>query len=128
MRVLSCGRHLRKLASLCIRARATRDESLAHVVHARSAMRKVLGERRTTMKLLRWGSHSCALRRGHIVATWFGALLLGVAFDASSQTATIFQEDFTSGLGQFTSSGSVATSGNARMRGSAFSSDGSITS
>ena len=56
------------------------------------------------------------------------ALLAFMSTNAMAQSTTIFQENFTTGLGQFTSSGSVSsTSGLARMRGST-SVDGAITS
>jgi DNA-binding beta-propeller fold protein YncE len=55
-------------------------------------------------------------------------VLACAAVDANAQSATIFQENFTTGLGQFSSSGSAsATGGLARMRGSSFT-DGAITS
>jgi hypothetical protein len=54
-----------------------------------------------------------------------GAGLLCLSTLASAQTVA-FQESFTSGTGQFTSSGTVSTGGYARLRGG--SSPGSITS
>jgi YVTN family beta-propeller protein len=63
------------------------------------------------------------------IGGWLSAIVLALAaVDANAQSTTIFQENFTTGLGQFSSSGSVsATSGVARMRGSSFT-DGAITS
>lgn len=57
-----------------------------------------------------------------------GALLALIGAHANAQSITIFQENFTTGLGQFTATGSAsATSGLARMRGSTIT-DGAITS
>jgi dienelactone hydrolase len=66
--------------------------------------------------------------RGHVVkAAWLaGGLLLSMA--AQAQTV-IFDETFSTGLGKFTSGGSVSTSsGAARMDGCYGCTDGSITS
>lgn len=51
------------------------------------------------------------------------------AFSAPAHAATIFQQSFASGLGSFTSAGTVATSSaGARMTAAALSTDGAITS
>jgi DNA-binding beta-propeller fold protein YncE/mono/diheme cytochrome c family protein len=56
-------------------------------------------------------------------------LALGAAAAQAQTTATLFQESFATGLGQFTSTGSVTASGNALLRGSFGSTnDGTITS
>lgn len=62
--------------------------------------------------------------------TWLAALGLAIAAAAApAHAATIFQESFDSSLGQFTSSGGVATGTyGARLRGSLSSSRGTITS
>ena len=61
-------------------------------------------------------------------ACWALLSLALMATRADAQSATIFEENFTTGLGQFTSSGSISTTGGlVRMRGSLVS-DGAITS
>ncbi|HEY0819122.1 MAG TPA: hypothetical protein VGD46_10110, partial [Rhizobacter sp.] len=70
--------------------------------------------------LARWHSRAVVVALG---------LALGASATWAQTTTTLLQQSFTSGLGSFSSAGSVSTgSTGAVMRGSLFSTDGSVTS
>ena len=68
-------------------------------------------------------------RRSAPAVRWLSSLLAVLASMQAHAQTTLLQEGFGSGLGSFSAAGSVSTStGAAVMRGSAFSTDGVITS